>query len=279
MSEIRVDNITDEAGTGAPDFPQGLKIPTFDLENSVALLNGSVYFNNLQNQLKVYDGNNWLSIGGGDPLGVATFDLLGDDSAVSLHTLNKTSNDLGGLYDGNLSSSATYTGISKFGSHALDPMGDGTYMDIPGLPRFFALSIWYYCVGTDNGYIVDFRHDDTSNGRGYLYTRSGGQNGASQYFDLGDDSTSTNRIGNIYVNGIQHTSGEFQFYDNTWYHIVISVTDTSKTHQNWDQGIRIGNRSDGTSNGNAGYFDQIRTFNRSLTQIDVDKLFAESEIV
>ena len=93
---------------------------------------------------------------------------------------------------------------------------------------------------------------------------------------MGNDTTTSNQTGDIWINGVAFTSGQFNFTSGNWYHIVIT-TNATNTKQTWDQGIRIGNRSDGTSNGNAGYFDQVRTFNRRLTSADVALLYAEVE--
>jgi hypothetical protein len=93
---------------------------------------------------------------------------------------------------------------------------------------------------------------------------------------MGNDTTTSNQTGDIWINGVAFTSGQYNFISGNWYHIVVT-TDAVNTKQTWDQGIRIGNRSDGTSNGNAGYFDQVRTFNRRLTSADVALLYAEVE--
>ena len=202
-----------------------------------------------------------------------TFDVFQDNSAVSLHQFNNTLTDVGGNYDAT-STGATYaTGLhNRFGTHGINTQGDGTYVDIAGLPTIQAVSIWYKAIGNDNGYIVDFRHDNTGNGRSYLYTLAG----SDQYISMGNDTTTTNQTGDIWINGVAFTSGSYNFTSGNWYHIVIT-TNATNTKQTWDQGIRIGNRSDGTSNGNAGYFDQVRTFNRRLTSADVALLYSEVE--
>lgn len=191
---------------------------------------------------------------------------LGNVTNLSLHKLDNNLNDSTGSYTAS-NNGASFTTTRRHGSHAINTMGDGTYIDIPGLPRIYAVSLWYYCVGNDNGYIVDFRHDDPNNLRSYLYTLAG----SDQYINLNDDTTTSNGTGDIWINGVQFTSGQFNFASGNWYHIVISWNDN--VSQAWDQGIRIGNRSDGTSAGNAGYFDQIRTFNRALTASDVAYLY------
>ena len=137
--------------------------------------------------------------------------------------------------------------------------------------NYLTISIWYRSIGAEDGYIVDFRHDDPGNGRSYLYTLI---TAGAQYVTLSSDTTKSNGTGDIYINGVLLT-GQYNFIQDNWYHIVMSVNATN-TGQTWDQGFRVGNRSDGVGYGNAGYFDQIRTFNRSLTQSDVDALYMET---
>jgi len=202
-----------------------------------------------------------------------TLDFLQDNSGVSLHQFNNSLNDAGGNYNATAAGASFGTGLdSKFGSHGLNTQGDGTYVDIAGLPTIQAVSIWYKAIGNDNGYIVDFRHDNPNNGRSYLYTLAG----SDQYINMGNDTTTSGQTGDIWINGVAFTSGQYNFTSGNWYHIVVS-TNTNNTKQTWDQGIRIGNRSDGTTDGNAGYFDQVRTFNRRLTSADVALLYAEVE--
>jgi hypothetical protein len=200
-------------------------------------------------------------------------DFFQDNSGVSLHQFNNSLSDVGGNYAATSTGASYGTGLdTRFGSHGLNTQGDGTYVDIAGLPQIQAVSIWYKAIGNDNGYIVDFRHDNPSNGRSYLYTLAG----SDQYISMGNDTTTSNQTGDIWINGVAFTSGTYNFTSGNWYHIVVT-TDAVNTKQTWDQGIRIGNRSDGTSNGNAGYFDQVRTFNRRLTSADVALLYAEVE--
>jgi len=236
-----------------------------------ANVNGGIYHNTTYKVLKSFNGSTWRNAGSPQVFS-STFDFLQDNSATSLHRLNNTLNDTGGLYTAT-STGSSFTTTNKFGSHAINTMGDGTYIDIAGIPQIYAVSLWYYCVGSDNGYIVDFRHDGPNNGRSYLYTHSGG---GSQNINWTNDTTTTARTGDMWINGTVFNAGQYNLTAGNWYHIVMSANSTD-THRTWDQGIRIGNRSDGTTEGNSGYFDQIRTFNRALIQADVTALYAETE--
>jgi len=262
--------------TGTENVTNQLPAPSFEndvqAEANLSVKIGSTYFNTTDRVLKTYTGYGWQNAGS-PPVYTSTFDYLQDGSALSLHQFNNSNSDTGGLYSASLNGGASYTTTSKFGSHSINTMGDGTYCDIAGLPLIGAVSIWYHCVGTSHGYIIDFRHDGPGNGRSYLYTLPGG---GDQYINWGNDTTTTGRTGNMWINGEVYNSGQYNFYNGNWYHIVCSRNATD-THRQWDQGIRIGNRSDGTTEGNAGYFDQVRTFNRPLTQDDVDLLYTEQE--
>jgi len=203
-----------------------------------------------------------------------TFDYFEDSSAVSLHQFNNSMTEFNGNYNATSVGASFGTGVdSKFGTHGLNTQGDGVYVDIAGLPTIKTVSLWYKAIGSDNGYIVDFRHDTPGNGRGYLYTLAG----SDQYINRTNDTTTSGNVGDIFINGVAFTgNSSYQFTSGNWYHIVITTNSTS-TVQTWDQGIRIGNRSDGSSNGNAGYFDQVRTFNRRLVLAEVKSLYSEVE--
>lgn len=262
-------------GTATNELPAPSFISDAEAAANLTLNPGSTYFNTTLKYLRTYDGNNWQRAGNTHSY-TSTFDIFGDGSALSLHTFNNNGNpspDIGGIHQATFFNGVTYTTTSKFGSHAINTYGDGVYVDIAGLPLINAVSLWYHCVGTSRGYIVDFRHDAPGNGRSYLYTHSGG---GDQNINWGNDTTTTGRTGDMWINGQVFNSGQFNFTSGVWYHIVCSRNATD-THRQWDQGIRIGNRSDGTTEGQAGYFDQVRTFNRPLTQEDVDILYAEQD--
>jgi len=208
------------------------------------------------------------------------FDIFGDSSALSLHQLNNSYNQTGSGTGNLANSGVSFNSTSKFGSHSLNTLGNGNYIDITNTTRIYAISAWVYMPtgsGGDDEYIFEFRHDNPSNGRGYMYTYLSSQSGKIQYIDLSNDTTANNRIGNIYIDGTQITSGQFHFSTNTWHHIVCSVNNASEARQTWNEGVRFGNRADGSSGGNFGYIDQIRTFNRALSSSEVTTLYNEVE--
>ena len=231
---------------------------------------GAIYYNTGSGVHRSYNGSFWSNIGVA-PITESTFDAFGDGSALCLLKANNSNLDTGGNHNASLHNGVTYNTTSKFGSHSFNTMGNGTYFDIASLPMVETVSFWYHCVGSDRGYLVDFRHDAPGNGRSYLYTHSGG---GSQNINMGNDTTTTNRTGVIYIDGVQFTSGQYNFNSGVWYHICI-VRNATDTHRTWDQGLRFGNRSDGTTEGNAGYFDQIRVFNRQISAAEALSLYNE----
>ena len=231
---------------------------------------GSIYFSTSAKVHRSYNGTAWSNVGVA-PISESVFDAFGDGSALCLLKANNFNLDTGGSYNANLVGGVTYTTTAKFGSHSFNAMGNGTYFDIPSLPMVETVSFWYHCVGNSKGYLVDFRHDAPNNGRSYLYTHIGG---GDQNINMGNDTTTTNRTGVIYIDGVQFSSGQYNFTSGVWYHIVI-VRNGTDTHRTWDQGLRFGNRSDGTTEGNAGYFDQIRVFNRQLSAAEALALYNE----
>jgi hypothetical protein len=258
------------AAAAGPDNTR-IRFPT-SASDPGSPVEGDTYYSTTEYTLKTFSGGAWRPSGQVAPF-TATFDYFQDGSAVSLHRLDNSLADTGGVHTANTVGSATFTTPSKFGSRAINLFGNGTYLDIPTLQRIYAVSFWAYAAGSaaDNGYLVDFRHDAPGNGRGYLYTAGGTKN-----INLSNDSTTSNGIGNIYINSVLLTSN-YTFPLNTWVHVVVSSTNGAATAQTWDQGLRFGNRSDGTTEGNFGWFDQIRTFNRPLSQAEVTRLFNEVE--
>ena len=65
MSEIRVDNITDEAGTGSPNLPNGLVTPsatvsgTLDVASNIQLDSNGISFDSGSNYLDDYEEGTW----------------------------------------------------------------------------------------------------------------------------------------------------------------------------------------------------------------------------
>ena len=206
------------------------------------------------------------------------FDIFGDNSALSLHQLNNTYAQTGAGTGNLTNTSTTFTTTAKFGSHSVNLVGEGQYVDITSTTRVYAVSTWVYFptgTGGDDEYIIDFRGNNPSNGRAYLYTYQASAP-FIQMVNLTNDTTAVGNLGNLYVNGVLQSGGSnINFLPNVWYHIVISVNNSGTTAQTWNVGLRFGSRSDGTTGGNGNYQDQIRTFNRALSGAEVLTLYNE----
>jgi len=203
------------------------------------------------------------------------FDAFGDGSAVSQHLLDNNANDVGGSHPGNLVGGSYRTDEVKFGTHSVYVADSNFhYFDIPSLPNIDGLSFWFNHAetGVDGvGYLVDFRHDDPGNGRPYIYNQDGS-------IDLDTDDTASDGVGDIYINGQDlgsFSGNNFPLTPGEWIHVACSTA--GNTQSPWDRGLRFGNRSDGDSGGESGYFDNIRTFNRPITQSEAQTLFQEGQ--
>lgn len=231
---------------------------------------GSTYYDTAKEQLLTYNGSAWVASGHHTRFS-GTADILGDGSCICFAQFNNNLNDTLGLYGGT-NNGTTFTTTAKFGSHSLNTGGDGDYVDFAGLPTFKAVSMWVYPNGAGDGgnnYIFDFRHDAPSNGRGYVYMTN------PRNLSTSTDSTTAGGVGHIWLNGTK-LSGTASLNQTSWNHIVVSSKGSSSNSDNYDQGLRLGNRSDGTTEGKSGFFDHLRVFNRTLGQADVDILYNET---
>ena len=214
-------------------------------------------------------------------------DIFGDSSGMGLYQLNNSfTNASGGSLPTltNTGSTAFNTSIKKYGTHSLGFNGDGKYIDINSQTRMYAISVWSYLnsssldgVGNSNEYLIELRYNNDNNDRPYFYYHQSNQSGKHGLISTGTDTTASNQIGEIWINGTQHTSGEFHFDIDTWYHIVVNAagsTYQNTTKGNWNKGVRFGNRSDGNTGGKAGFIDQIRVFNRALTSSEIGQLYS-----
>jgi hypothetical protein len=221
---------------------------------------------------------------------VTTLDIFSDSSCLGLYQLNNSYNNASGGSLPNLSNTSTsFTTTAKYGSHGVDMFGDSKYMDINTSTRLYCISAWSYQTsshinrGSNGEYFFEMRHDAPSNGRPYLYFHESSQSGKKGFISYTTDTTASNStdgfgLGAVYINGTKFTSGEFHFDLNTWYHILVQAEGSgyqSTTKSNWNQGLRFGNRSDGSTGGNSCFIDQIRVFNRILTQSEITTLANE----
>ena len=213
---------------------------------------------------------------------VDTLDILDDDSCIATYTFDKEdAKDLSGNYDGT-ETNVTYSD-GKFGK-CFDGVNesDDKYIDLPddlgkSDDKTLTLSCWCKFANQkdDGGLVIKL------------------------------DQHSTTHIGystdnNCRLNGVRQSDDTYKYYDITleqdkWYHLVISISkDEIKYYVNnelketqdydgtWNEdgyGNRIGqnNKQDEDyTQSYAGLIDQIRVFNKALSDDEVDTLYNES---
>ena len=199
-------------------------------------------------------------------------DIFGDNSGVALYQLDDNTNDTGGQYDGTPTDITYDTG--KFSDGAVfngsSSKIENTSLDISSYSAV-TFSFWLSTTTTSSGSLMGFSGNNdmaiqTSNGTTCrLYFRS---------------NTNYTDVSNFFVN------------DGTWHHYAFvidsngtnhykdgsSVTTTSQALSGVTTTFDIGNVTD--SGGNNSYFngkiDQVRIFNRTLTDDEINQLYNES---
>ena len=259
-----------------------LKVPTASSDPTSGLATGQVYFNTSNSALKVYDGTEWLDVGG-NLLRVSTFDIFEDSSTIALWQMDGNGLDTGGNYDfGGNTGSANFT-TGQFGQ-AFN--GDGTnslYTNSSGTAPSgaYSVSFWYNSstTGQGNKRLVCVKGTSTASG----WNNYNGSLG----FYLGNGTTSTasvTRVAQIPDSAVN---------DGQWHHLVYTVT-TGGTGATWKiyldgaeynnpvsgEGRSFNNGStvavctydSGTNYNTIGKVDQLRIFNRVLTANEVSRL-------
>jgi hypothetical protein len=210
-----------------------------------------------------------------------THDIFGDGSAVATYNLDGNANDLGGNYNGTASNVTYETG--KFGqcavfdgSSGLIPLSNGAIVDVT---NDYSISMWIKTTDTvsmnrffdnvlSNGYLKnqvvivlynnDFRvYPISSDGSytcdGFTFSAPTVENAWMHVvFNIKYDRTY-----NIYLNGINYAGTDVQ---NTY---ITSAT----------TGTTLGKADGDYFNGQ---IDQVRIFNRALTQEEVTTLYNEN---
>ena len=133
MSEVRANSITNSAGSGAPDFPNGLTattLPAANLTGSLPAINGSALTN--------------LPAPTSAQVGTATAGLAyGDVGTYAYLNINTT---------GNLSEGSTFAGssLSPAGSYVVSSMVAGTGQTSGAIRGAATLSGTWRLMGSNN---------------------------------------------------------------------------------------------------------------------------------
>jgi len=203
----------------------------------------------------------------------ATHDIFGDGSAVATYNLDGNANDLGGTYNG-IATNIAYS-AGKYGQGAVFN-GSSSYIDLGSqmTNAYYSFSFWADWNGVNQWErILDFGE---SNGSSWqtLIARSGNTNQLC-YRNGNNDIFSNN---NCIINGELHhyavvqNGGTIKFYRDG---NLFSTTSTSETPQQHSRSHCYIGKSNWNEPFYKGRIDQMRIFNRALTQAEVTTLYNE----
>lgn len=216
-----------------------------------------------------------------------TVDIFGDSSGVALYSLDYDASDAGGNHNGTVSGGVTFGVDGQINWGASFDGGSSTQIEIPDNDVFspvtndFSASMW---VKPTSGHVM------SKQGEWHIRTYGGGADGFVEFwlFRSGGGSTHS-RVLVAYNTGIT---------DGDWHHLVVTA-DYLSSYKIYLDGVKIGENTSGFSgtmlntsnpvrigsNGTAtterylGDLDQVRFFKKSLSQSDVDTLYAETACV
>jgi arabinan endo-1,5-alpha-L-arabinosidase len=216
-------------------------------------------------EFKIYNGTAWISQRPAS--GVATFDFFRDGSSVALWQFDGTANDTGGQYNGTWSGTAQY-GTGKFGQCA--------YFDGSNRVTNFGLS------------------STTGDWTWSLWLKPTQFSVYNEFFSV-NGSTNIGSNGQILINnGVVDWWANFlrdntSLSLNTWVHIAVTkigtnfvyyrdgvAKDTATTSNNVFDLSALSLGADAGDEVYRGYMDQVRIFNRGLSQNEILQLVNES---
>lgn len=206
-------------------------------------------------------------------------DIFGDGSCVATYQLNGNANDLGGTYNGTVSSVIYEEG--KFGQAA---KGTNGYIDLG------TTSLMPY----NSSYTVSAWVKKQAGTRMYIASKENAANKYSDSFFIeSDNKINVNFPSGVVTTGISSSSINPITIFNDWIHIVLSVnraTSSFKVFMNGNEvpmssnvalspsynsnlNVRLIGRYDQYYSGS---IDQVRFFNRTLTQAEINTLYSET---
>ena len=216
-----------------------------------------------------------------------TVDIFGDSNGFALYSLDYDASDASGNHNGTVSGGVTFGVDGQINWGASFDGGSSTQIEIPDNDVFspvtndFSASMW---VKPTSGHVM------SKQGEWHIRTYGGGADGFVEFwlFRSGGGSTHS-RVLVAYNTGIT---------DGDWHHLVVTA-DYLSSYKIYLDGVKIGENTSGFSgtmlntsnpvrigsNGTAtterylGDLDQVRFFKKSLSQSDVDTLYAETACV
>ena len=206
---------------------------------------------------------------------VFTHDIFGDGSAVATYNFDGDATDLGGSYNGSLNGATYDNGVI---AQSIYTDGVGSYVDIYNITsKRYSLSMWIAV------------YDELFHGLFGFDSLIGGESSNSIPRVIGLDTGNSGLESSF--NNYQFNSGSFPT-DGTFFHLVVSVYDNAGTfyingvqqtmtessgqrYQEYSGGGFLGRMSTAYDIYKKAKFDQVRIFNRILTQQEVDLLYQE----
>lgn len=213
---------------------------------------GKFWFNTKDFNFYIYDTKKekWYKNGVIPPLPV-TLDILEDGSCDSLFQFEDNLNDDGGVLTANYNSSIAYvTGINGKGVSFDSNNTPNSYVKIKKSDPLY-LTFWAYLNNSNNSnkYLLDNRSDELAGTSYVYYTTSLHNSGLNKITTLHDDNKTDVPI-------------------NTWVFFYVEITASCN-------GVGFGNytRNPGSGYSMNGIIDQVRVFNRALSDTDISNVF------
>jgi len=213
------------------------------------------------------------------PTTVSVFDIFGDGSAVALYRFEGNANDDGGNYNGSWTGNEQYD-VGKFGQAAKFDGSSRIEVPVPTSSLTnITYSFWLYYTSYGSGTDVSLV-DEIDENNGALGALSVEFNGDKIEIGCGDGSST-----NVYQASVPTT--------NEWHHVVgildwdnkklklyidtvlVASGDITLSSLNALDSIKIGGNKYSNNNYITGLVDQLRIFNRALTDEEVQILYKE----
>jgi len=283
--------IVGDGTTGFEAFGDRIQLPygTNFPSNPTA---GQLFFKSDEDKVYIRNaaGSAWEQVSGSSGSGNLStlFDILADNSAIALYALDgNAANSSGNAATNGTASNLSFTG-GKFGTGSGNFNGTNSTISTPNLKNSYPISI---SMWVQSDLTVPF--DPGSNGMDELFNMS--INGQRVSCGFVRNSGWPTGITLMY-GGTSHFSGHTAFLSDTtsstWHHIVYSIAGSANTnHRVWIDAspvhlVNVGGAHGGSagwnigSNSTSGEFwdgriDQVRVFNKTLTDDEVWYLYRE----
>ena len=202
-------------------------------------------------------------------------DIFDDGSAVATYNFDGDTADLGGNYDGTYSGSVTYDqGVIGKAINMSDNNSLSTNYSLSGN---FTITFWLYYMSRPSGYqpVLSQYYDSTSSQRFIIRMNS--------------NSIDSNASPDLEIFQAGNYSGNVSFVYDQYNFIVLNHDGTQFTLKNITSGgessfssngmnsgtLKLASYSNSSYHATDAYYDQLRIFNRVLTQTEIDFLYQE----